>query len=135
MIRKFLRLFPQFRALELIEHDECELINTLRTVAELQHENDKLNDRVDTLLEDRTALWASFQESLRSERASYQLGINAATQRMNGGIPYPDAPHLAQQPAPQPGESTSIGRQSRISTSDRLNEATNAYLQSKLARQ
>lgn len=152
MILRFLRLFPEFRAvesmmvdwrekfmaatasLEAIAHDEVEFQNTLRTVVELQHENSKLIDRVDALLEDRTALWASFQESLRSERASYQLGINSAVQRMNGGIPYPDAPHLAVQATQEPGESTSLGRQGRISSSDRLNEATNAYIQSKIAR-
>lgn len=134
MLLWFLRLFPQFRALEAVEHDEVELANTRNTVTELQHENDKLTDRVDTLLEDRKALWGSFQESLRAERASYQLSVNSAVQRSGGGIPYPDAPHLAQQQVPQPGESTSLGRQSRISISDRVNSATSQYLQSKFVR-
>lgn len=121
-------------ALDAIQHDEVELENTRRTVAELQHENDKLTDRVDALLEDRKQLWTSFQESLRSERASYQLGINSAVQRMNGGIPYPEAPHLAAQTATQPGESISVGRPGHISISDRVNAASSQYLQSKLAR-
>jgi hypothetical protein len=131
---RFLRLFHQFRTLEAIEHDEVELANVRRTVTELQHENDKLQDRLDASMEDRGRLWGSLQTSLASERAAYQLNINAASQRMNGGIPFPDAPHLAQQAAPEPGESTSLGRQSRISISDRLNSATSQYLNSKLAR-
>lgn len=156
---RFLRLFHQFRilesssrknaitandwrdeylkvkaTLEAVEHDEVELANVRNTVAELQHENDRLQARIYSAMEDRSRLWDALQAALASERAAYQLNINAATQRINGGIPYPDAPHLAQQAATQPGESTSLGRQGRISISDRLNQATESYIQAKIAR-
>jgi hypothetical protein len=119
----FLGWFPAYRAL-LAE------IEALRNEhARLTTENLRLNDRLDALHEDRTRLWELTQECLRGERTAYQMHVNQSWQRIGGGVPYPEAPHLPPQAVPKPGPSESVGRSGRILPSEAVAQQTNEFIQ------
>lgn len=124
-----LRWFPQFRALETER-------NQLReTVAELQSQNLRLEDRLVAAQQDRDRLWESFQQSLQGERAAYQLHINMSMQRMGAGVPYPDAPHIPQHLAPQPSTNEPLGRRGRVLMSEVLQQRVEDTIGKRFARQ
>jgi len=136
MLVRFLRFFALYRALEaelfsLREQafDRAELqgvCDSLRTdVASLQNANQQLiteklllEDRLTAALDDKSNLWKMVGEALDNERSALRMQINHATQRLAGGIPYPDAhalPPNAVPPHQQPGP---IGRSARILPSE-----------------
>lgn len=120
------RLFPQFRALET-ERDQLR-----ETVATLQTEKLRLEDRLISSQQDRDRLWESFQQSLQGERTAYQLHINMSLQRQGAGVPYPDAPHLPQHVAPQPSNEP-LGRRGRVLMSEIMQQRTDEVVRNKFA--
>lgn len=136
MLLKFLRLFSRFRDLESIEVDQVELAATKRALAEIAEENQKLQDRLDDCIHDRAQMWGLLNRSIEAMQTSYQAHVNLTWQRQNGGIPYPDAPHLPQQPAV--GEelpANTYGRRSRVSSSELIAARTQSYLKQHLEQQ
>lgn len=92
----FLRLFPQFRALE----SECQDLRV--SLQDASTQSLLLQDRLDATLQDRSKLWDLMQESVREERRTYQAHLNLQWQREGHPAPYPDAPQMAEQRVPQP---------------------------------
>lgn len=79
-------------------------------VQRLTVECDKLTDRLDAAVQDRQNLWDVTQEALRGERTSYQMAINAQWQQRGFGAPYPEAPQIPPNAAPQPVQNPIIPR-------------------------
>ena len=103
MIRWFLGLFRAYHEMAATlasSLDELDKVSESR--AELVTQALILQDRLDATLADRDKLWSTVQEALRGERSAYQAHINMAWQKQNGGIPYPDAPHLPDGAVPPP---------------------------------
>lgn len=121
-VRAFLKLFPQFRGLEA----DLEIVREANR--SLVQENARLLDRVDAAIEDRKQVWETLQGALKSMETSYQAHINAAWQRQNGGIPYPEAPHLPPQSIPKQQPSDLVGRGARMLPSQMVANRTQEYL-------
>jgi hypothetical protein len=121
------RWFRQLRAIET----ECDQLR--ETVASLQNEKLRLEDRLVAAQQDRDRLWESFQQSLQGERTAYQLHINMSLQRMGGGVPYPDAPHLPQHAVPE-ASNEPLGRRGRVLMSEVLAQRTDEVMRSKFAK-
>ena len=119
-MRKFLRIFPAYRAIEAILAEsqasyekisgaygdaarlEREVETLQSTCADLAAEKTRLEDLLGAAQADRQKLWDSLQSALEAERVAYQSQINVAWQQRGAQAPYPDAPHLeksAQAPA------------------------------------
>jgi hypothetical protein len=122
VISWFLRLFPAFRWLE------AEAKALREDHARITAENLRLQDRLDAAREDRTQLWTTMQESLRGERAAYQMHVNQSWQRAGAGIPYPDAPHLPQSAVPKQQGSEPVGRQGRMLPSEAVAMRTAEFI-------
>ena len=99
MILRFLRLFPQFRALE--SDRDARLLELRETAQELQQQNLLLQDRLDMAMQDRTKLWDLMQKSIDEMRVAYQMHINAQWQKEGHGRPYPEAPGLPDYAVPK----------------------------------
>lgn len=122
-----LRWFPRFRAIET-ERDQLR-----ESVVSLQNEKIRLEDRLVAAQQDRDRLWESFQQSLQGERTAYQLHVNASFQRMGGGVPYPDAPHIPEHLVPTPSTEP-MGRRGRVLMSEVLRQMTDRNLNQRLQR-
>lgn len=130
----FLRLFRAFRDLEAQQAEERralrnraeELKDDLESAREecqrLQAENEKLQDRLDAAMEDRKQLWEMTQESNRQMAIAYQSSINVQWQQRGFGAPYPEAPQIPPNAAPQPTKEPIIPR--REIPSERVARAT-----------
>jgi len=128
MDRDFLiRFFPEYRRV----HAELEALR--EDHARLTQENLRLQDRIDTLAADRSRLWDTMQESLRNERTAYQMHINQTWQRMGGGVPYPEAPHLSPGTIPDPASAEPMGRR-RILASEAVKQRQNEFIQEKFGK-
>jgi hypothetical protein len=102
------------------------------TVATLQGQNLRLEDRLVAAQQDRDRLWESFQQSLQGERTAYQLHINMSMQRQGAGVPYPDAPHIPEHLTPAPSNGEPIGRRGRMLMSEVLRQATDQAVTQRL---
>lgn len=121
-MRSFLKLFRQYRALEA----DIEIVREANR--SLVQENARLLDRVDAAIEDRKQVWETLQVALKSMETSYQAHINAAWQRQNGGIPYPEAPHLPPNSVPKQQPNELVGRGARMLPSQMVAQRTQDYL-------
>jgi hypothetical protein len=112
---------------------QIDIVPELRSeIASLQHdvsslqeanqalETDKtvLQDRLESAIEEKTRIWATFQESLRGERYALQSMANVSVQKTGGGIPFPDAHSLPPNAVPKPQDAGPIGRSSRMLPSE-----------------
>jgi cell division septum initiation protein DivIVA len=111
---------------------EAERDQLRETVALLQSQNVRLEDRIVSAQQDRDRLWQSFQESLHAERTAYQLHINMSMQRQGAGVPYPDAPHIPEHLAPAPSNGEPVGRRGRMLMSEVIRQATDDTLSQRL---
>lgn len=130
--RRWFRPWVEFqRALdEVIEEHRtvaAERDQLRETVATLQAQNLRLEDRLVAAQQDRDRLWESFQQSLAGERAAYQLHINMSMQRQGAGVPYPDSPHIPEHLAPTP-PTEPVGRRGRILMSEAVRQASDRTL-------
>jgi hypothetical protein len=89
----FLSLFPQFRHLQ----EALQAATSEKLI---------LQDRLDSLMHDRSELWRLMESAVNNERAAYQMSINAQWQKQGFGAPYPEAPMLPPQAVPQQGGGT-----------------------------
>ena len=92
MILRFLRLFAAFRALE--QDRDVTVANLCETVQQLSTDKLLLQDRLDSVLNDRAKLWDMMQTAIENERATLQMQVNFATQQRFGVTPFPDAVKL-----------------------------------------
>lgn len=119
----FLKLFGEYR----------KLLDEVRHLREgysaLTAQNLALQDRMDAVLEDRTRIWSILEQSMSGERTAYQAHINMAWQKQMAGIPYPDAPHMAEESAPRPQSDDPIPR--RRLPSEVVADRTNRFLERK----
>lgn len=77
----FLALFAEYRA-------QVELAQSLSA------EKLILQDRLDSVMNDRAELWRMMETAISNERATLQMQINFQTQQKFGVTPFPDAVHL-----------------------------------------
>ena len=77
----FLALFAEYRK-------QVELIQSLSA------EKLILQDRLDSVMNDRAELWRMMETAISNERATLQMQINFQTQQKFGVTPFPDAVHL-----------------------------------------
>lgn len=96
MIRWFLSLFAEYR-------------NQAATIQSLSSEKLILQDRLDSVMNDRAELWRMFESSISNERATYQMQINFQAQQKFGVTPFPDAVHLPAE-ASAPGQVSPLSR-------------------------
>jgi hypothetical protein len=100
---RLLRLFSYVRDLELRiqeSRDERDRINALESeaeglrvaLAESTQQNLRLQDRLDSALEDRGKLWELTSQCINAERAAYQSHVNMSWREHGLGLPFPDAP-------------------------------------------
>lgn len=99
MILWFLRLFPQFRALEL------DLASAREALQQESEERVRAEYRLDELIKDRDRDRQMLQDALQGERYALQSQANILSQRTGAGAPYPDAhkieaTHLTQEGGP-----------------------------------
>jgi hypothetical protein len=125
MVRKFLLLFPAFRALEqeakALREDHARLTTDVLL----------LQDRLDAARDERCKLWEMTQECLRGERSAYQMHVNQSWQRQGAGVPYPDAPHLPPSAVPkQVSAGEAAGRKGRMLPSEAVARRTEEFLTS-----
>lgn len=121
MIFRFLRLFPQFRALtesfnqagdqlekrndqlaEMREQrdewqrncisSEANLRAVRSALDEMKAENLRLQDRLEASTEDRRRLWEMTTRALDSERQSLRMQVNREWKTTYGTTPFPEAP-------------------------------------------
>jgi hypothetical protein len=95
-LKTFLRLFEWVRDME-------------SALVSMEAENSQLRKQSEAMLEERCDLWnlvhdtlAKYDVAVANERAAYQMHVNHATQKMGGGIPYPDAHNLPPSAVPNP---------------------------------
>ncbi len=120
MIRAFLiRFFPQFVALE------ADLVAARVECQRLQQENLRLQDRLDAAVEDRGRQWSLLESSIREMAISYQAHVNVQWQQRGFGAPYPEAPHIPPNAAPQPVPDPVVPR--RELPSERQARLTNEF--------
>ncbi len=104
----FLRLFPQFRVLE---QDRDATVAALReTVQEQSTQNLLLQDRLDSVLNDRANLWDMMRTAIENERATLQMQVNFSAQQRFGVTPFPEAVHLPPTAEPSGEKSAPFGR-------------------------
>ena len=53
-----------------------------------------LQDRLDSIMNDRAELWRMMETAIANERATLQMQVNFATQQKFGVTPFPEATHL-----------------------------------------
>lgn len=123
-MKAFLRLFSPFRELEA-DYDAL-----TEEHSRLTQEKLLLQDRLDAAQLDRDRLWSMTSEALAGERSAYQAHINQAWQRVGGGIPYPDAPHLPASAVPKEQSTEPIGRRGRMLPSEAVQQRTSEYIES-----
>lgn len=103
----------------------------------IDQDKTRLEDRLIASEEERTRLWKLFEDTLKSERDAYQLHINMSMQRLGGGIPYPDAPHinggLAGAATQQAIGDSLAGRKGRMTTSELIEQQTRRNLEEMMA--
>ena len=125
----FLRLFAAFRAIE------AELVAVRESHAQLASQKLLLEDRLNAAQEERERIWLLTQEALRGERMAYQSHVNLSWQKMGGGTPYPDAPHLPPAAVPQPDSHEPVGRQARVLPSEIVARETRKFMQAYIREQ
>lgn len=121
MILRFLRLFPQFRAIEERQHNTLLDLSEARDEAArerdelraaLQEENTQkliLQDRLDAAQESVSRLWGMVDAAQQRAYRAMEMQVNYSTQQRFGVTPYPEASHLP--PSLEPDlESDSIVR-------------------------
>lgn len=105
---RLLRLFGAFRTLE---QDRDETVATLReTVQEQSTQNLLLQDRLDSVMNDRAELWRMMESAINNERATLQMQVNFATQQKFGVTPFPEATHLPSSAEPSAENAGPFGR-------------------------
>jgi len=116
-----LKLFGEYRRLL----DEVSQLR--REYSSLTAQSLALQDRMDAVLEDRTRIWSILEQSMAGERTAYQAHINMAWQKQMAGIPYPEAPHMAEASVPQPQSGDPVLR--RRLPSEIVAERTNSFFE------
>lgn len=91
-----------------------------------------LQDRLDSVLEDRSRLWDLVSKSINNERAAYQMQINSQWQKQGFGAPYPEAPKLPLEAIPERGGGTA-GRHTAQMPSARVAQATANFINEQIA--
>ncbi len=125
MVLRFLRLFQAFRALE--GDRDVTVASLCETVQQMTTEKLLLQDRLDSLMNDRAELWRMMEKAIENERATLQMQVNFSAQQKFGVIPFPEATHLpasmeaGDARAPIPGYRT---------PSQRIQARTNKFAQS-----
>lgn len=98
MILRLLRLFSHFRRLEA---DRDATVAQLReSLQDVTTEKLVLQDRLDSVMDDRAKLWDVMQKAIENERATLQMQVNFSAQQRFGVTPFPEAVHL--QPTQEP---------------------------------
>lgn len=133
MILWFLRLFPQFRTLELTQSAELDETQIALEQALVERDN-AVNDRerLQLLLEaaqdDRAKLWELVSQSITEERRAYQMHVNMSMQKQGAGVPYPDAPSIPVASLPKPQRGGYAGGHPIMRPSDLVRRGTKAYI-------
>lgn len=117
MIRWFLSLFPEYlrtvawaessNKVALDSHAEASKLR--EQVQLLSSEKLILQDRLDSVMNDRAELWRMMETAISNERATLQMQVNFATQQKFGITPFPDAVHLSPE-ASAPGQVSPLSR-------------------------
>lgn len=132
-----LRLFPEYCSLrgqveELRESSgswELEATNLRSANTELITEKRVLESELDSAREDKERLWDLMKESLDAERMALRTQVNHATQKLGGGIPYPDAHAMPAAAVPQAQAGGAIGRRGRVLMSQVARERSINFIQ------
>jgi len=91
-----------------------------------------MQDRLDSVLNDRRELWRMMESAIVNERAAYQMQINSAWQKQGFGAPYPEAPMLPSAAIQQPGGGTAGSPRPEMPSS-RVTRATAQFVNEVLA--
>lgn len=94
-----------------------------------QQDRIRVQDRLDSAIQDRDKLWDLVKESLAGERYALQTQVNHANQKMGGGVVYPDAHSLPSNAVPKAQEGGPIGRTGRFIPSQAAGAATTKALE------
>lgn len=121
MILWFLRLFLDFRALEI---DLAKAREACSAEAEEREDTERM---LEVLTRDRDKLWELVTEAQKGERYALQSQANILSQRSGGGVPYPDAHQINNPTLTQEGGPVSGGN--RILPSQRAERAREAAIQ------
>lgn len=130
MILWFLRLFPQFRALE--SDRDARLAEVRESAQELQQQVLLLQDRLDAAQSDRGRMWDLMEKSIEEMKIAYQMHVNVQWQKQGQGKPYPDAPGLPEHAVPKQNVDPVVPRSMLPSEAARL--ATKQFMEAYASR-